>query len=119
MLTQVEYLELAKAYVALSNAHHVELIQSMFTKTSTYRSSSVGEYQGDVAISEMMQDFFTAFPDVHWQATEYEYQDTRVSFKFEMNATNAKTGEPLQRHGNESIEFDTIGRIRNLVVDAT
>ena len=119
MLTQVECLELAKAYVALSNAHRIELIKPMFSKTSIYRSSAVGEFQGDVAITEMMQKFFATFPDVHWQVAQYECRKARVSFEFEMNATNAKTGDQLRRHGNEIIEFDANGLIRELVVDAT
>jgi len=41
----------------------------MFSKTPTYRSSAVGEFQGDVEINDMMQQFFRNFPDVRWRLT--------------------------------------------------
>ena len=70
-MTATEALELARAYVALSNAHRVDLIGPMFATDAVYRSSAVGEYHGTQAIIEMMRSFFERFPDVFWQCGHY------------------------------------------------
>ena len=45
-MTDQELIELARAYVALSNAHHLELILAMFEEESIYTSSAVGQFKG-------------------------------------------------------------------------
>jgi hypothetical protein len=43
-MTEIEATELAHAYVALSNAHRVDLIGPMFADDAVYYSSAVGGY---------------------------------------------------------------------------
>lgn len=115
-MTKIEAIELAQAYVALSNAHRVELIVPMFSATAVYSSSVVGEFVGRGAIGKMMRGFFSSYPDAFWLAENYRYDNNRVTFDFSLQANAAATGEHLQRHGIERIEFDENGFIKKLEV---
>ena len=116
-MTARESIEVARAYVALSNAHRVDLIEPMLARRAVYRSSAVGEYLGREAILGMMRSFFSDFPDVGWQCGDFDYTDSIVSFEFVLRATSAKTGEAVQRAGHEHIEFDAAGLIRSIRVE--
>jgi len=116
-MTAVESIELAKAYVALSNAHRVELILPMFAAEAVYTSTAVGEFSGPIAIGDMMQGFFVRYPDVFWLAENYRFDNGKVTFDFGMQASAADSGEQLQRQGVERIEFDRRGLIRKLEVN--
>ena len=117
-MTAIESIELARAYVALSNAHRVELILPLFAADAVYTSSAVGEFVGPIAIGDMMQNFFARYPDVFWLTENYRYDNGRVSFDFGLQATAADSGEHLQRQGVEHIEFNRHGLIRRLEVNA-
>jgi hypothetical protein len=117
-MTKIESIELARAYVALSNAHRVELIVPMFASGAVYTSSAVGEFVGPIAIGNMMQGFFARYPDVFWLAENFRYDNGRVTFDFGLQANAADSGEHLQRQGIEHIEFDRHGLISRLEVNA-
>ena len=61
-MTETERIELAKAYVALSNAHRVDLIVPMFADDAVYWSTNVGEFRGARSIGEIMS-LVTGCPD--------------------------------------------------------
>ena len=65
-MTEIESIELARAYVALSNAHRVDLILPLFHAEAVYLSSAIGEFIGAQAIGTMMRGFFNSYPDVYW-----------------------------------------------------
>jgi hypothetical protein len=116
-MSETERIELAKAYVALSNAHRLEFILPMFADKATYHSPHVGEFEGRDAIGEMMANFFARFPDVRWNVLEYRCTEKGVArFKFEMFATEALTGKSIERRGAERIEFTDEGHISRLEV---
>jgi hypothetical protein len=115
-MTEIEISELARAYVALSNAHRVELIRPMFAADAIYHSSAVGEFQGVDAIIDMMRAFFTRYPDAFWLCENFRCEVDRVSFDFSLQASDAQSGAQLQRDGIERIEFDDQGMIIRLEV---
>jgi ketosteroid isomerase-like protein len=118
-LSQLEQIELAKAYVALSNAHALDFILPMFSDTARYQSSSVGEFDGREAIGEMMAGFFGRFPDVNWQVASFRHvEENRVEFDFSMTAREATTGNRIERGGLEQIEFNEEGFIERISVNA-
>lgn len=117
-MTAPEAIALAKAYVALSNAHRCDLIRPLFAADAVYRSSAVGEFHGVDAIIDMMTGFFARYPDVSWQCSEYHHSAERVSFNFELNAQDTPDGTPLRRGGIERIGFDRDGLIKLLEVQA-
>ena len=118
-MTESEAIELCRAYVALSNAHRVELILPMFSARAVYTSSALGEFVGPGAIGAMMQGFFSDYPDAFWLAENYRFDSNRVTFDFSLQANSATTGEHLQRQGIERIEFDKNGLIKKLEVKAS
>jgi len=118
-MTEIEISELARAYVALSNAHRVELIRPMFASDAIYHSSAVGEFEGVDAIVDMMRTFFERYPDVFWLCEHFHCEMNRVSFDFSLQASDAQSGAQLQRSGIERIEFDNQGLIIRLEVKAS
>jgi len=118
MLEKPEKVQLAKAYVALSNSHHLELVFGMFTEDAVYQSANVGEFTGLAEIKGMMNDFFAKFPDVHWDTRAFQcLEGGTVCFDFELLATNAQSGEQIRRSGSEEIVFNESGYISRLVVN--
>jgi len=117
-MTEIETIELSRAYVALSNSHRIGLILPMFSAGAVYTSSALGEFAGPGAIGEMMQEFFNAYPDAFWLAENYRFDKNRVTFDFSLQANAAISGEHLQRQGLERIEFDDHGLISKLEVKA-
>lgn len=118
-MTEIEAIELSRAYVALSNAHRVKLILPMFSNDAVYTSSALGEFAGLGAIGQMMQEFFNAYPDAFWLAENYRFDKSRVTFDFSLQANAAISGEHLQRQGLERIEFNDQGLISKLEVKAS
>jgi len=117
-MTETETIELARAYVALSNSHRLELIIPLFTDDAIYSSSAAGDYQGAKQIGEMMQGFFKHYPDVFSLCGNFAYDDRRVSFEFSLQAIDAENGTQLQRSGIERITYDDRGLIKKLEVNA-
>jgi len=117
-MTETETIELARAYVALSNSHRLELIVPLFAVDAHYSSSAVGEYQGQAAIGDMMREFFMRYPDVFWLCENFRFNDNRVSFDFSLQAIDAESGAHLQRSGIERIAYDDCGLIKKLEVKA-
>ena len=112
-----EQIALAQAYVALSNAHRVDLIRPMLADAVTYHSVNVGRFEGGDAIGEMMTGFFARFPDVAWDVGEYRCAgDGTVEFHFVMTATDADSGESIERAGLETIAFTDEGFISRIEV---
>jgi len=118
-MTEIEISELARAYVALSNAHRVELIGPMFAADAIYHSSAVGEFHGVDAIADMMRTFFTHYPDAFWRCEHFRCEASRVSFDFSLQASDAQSGAQMQRSGIERIEFNGQGLITRLEVKAS
>ncbi|TNF86880.1 MAG: nuclear transport factor 2 family protein [Gammaproteobacteria bacterium] len=116
-MTDTELIELARAYIALSNSHRVDLIMPMFAAGARYTSSAVGEHRGRAAIGDMMHGFFNRFPDAYWLTSDFSCSDHCVSFDFTMQATEADSGEGLERKGVERVEFTADGSIKKLTVE--
>jgi len=114
---RAEYIELAKAYVALSNAHQTGLVFAMFAETAQYQSSSVGEFHGKSAIEAMMESFFGQYGDVYWLVSDYSYTGSGlVEFNFFMTATDIESKEIIERKGLETIQFSSDGLISAIQV---
>jgi hypothetical protein len=117
-MSEIEIIELARAYIALSNSHRSELILPLFADDAVYSSSAVGEFRGPAAIGDMMRGFFTRYPDVFWLCQNFKSDGNRVSFDFSLQAIDAQSGFHLQRSGIERISYDDQGLIKKLEVKA-
>ncbi len=114
---QSEFIELAKAYVALSNAHALNLISNMFTDNAKYQSTRVGELSGKAEIGTMMGQFFTRYPDVFWSVNQYRYMAKgRIEFDFTLVANDAESGQLIESKGIEGIQFNHAGLIELIQV---
>ena len=112
-MTDIELTELAKAYVALSNSHRVDLVLQMFAAGAVYSSSLAGEYRGRAAIGDVTHSFFDKHPDVHLQAKNFRCADHRVSFEFTLTADDGQ----VRRHGVEHLDFTADGSIKKVTVE--
>lgn len=117
-MTQSAAIAWAKHYVALSNAHELAKIKSLFIPEATYCSAYFGEYRGRDAIHAMMQNFFRRFPDAHWEVPEYGSIDVdRAQFAFIMAGVDVfSSGEHVERHGLERIYFNRNRLIKRIEV---
>lgn len=116
-MTQSAAIAWAKHYVALSNTHELAKIKSLFIPKATYYSAYFGEYRGRDAIHAMMQNFFSRFPDAHWEVPGYCGIDIdRVEFAFIMTGMDVSSGEHVERHGLERIYFNRDGLIKRIEV---
>lgn len=116
-MTKTGTIAWATQYVALSNAHDLARIKSLFIPEATYYSAYFGEYHGKEAIYAMMQSFFSRFPDAHWEVPQYRgIGDEEVEFVFIMTGKDSSSGERVERHGLERIYFTPEGLIKRIEV---
>ncbi|WP_211825107.1 nuclear transport factor 2 family protein [Kistimonas asteriae] len=105
-MTETELIEMARAYVALSNAHQLELVLSLFAEDATYYSAYVGSFEGKAAIASMMEAFFNRYQDIYWQVEAYQYtEEGTIIFDFIRHATDSETGEFVEVAGREVVIF--------------
>ena len=110
--------DLARLYVERSNRHVLDEVFPLFDPEATYRSSQFGLFEGLVQIRDMMTGFFATYPDVHWTVDDYRAEsDDSASFEFTMRASNAETGQSVERRGLETITFTEEGLIRHVEVE--
>lgn len=118
-MTDTELIELAKAYVALSNSHRTDLMMQMFAAGARYTTTTGGVFRGRAAITDMTKGYFKRYPNAHLHATNYQCADDRVSFDFTMKADDASSGEAIEHSGNEQFEFTADGSIKKITVETT
>lgn len=105
-----ELIRKAESYVAASNDHDIARIRPLLASECSYRSAGVGQHDGVEAIMTMMQSFFAANPDVHWQAENYRWRSGHVVFDFVITlGANSSSGV-------EEIHFDEASAISRIVV---
>jgi len=110
-------LDLAVDYVAASNAHNVGEIADMLAPDAVYHSDRAGDHQGKESICHMMEGFFAEFPDVHWDVRDYILDgENGVTFQFFMTATEARSGQHIERQGMERIFFSFARKIARIDV---
>lgn len=105
-----ELIAKAEDYVGASNAHDIDRIRPMLAADCCYQSAGVGRHDGTDAIMAMMQSFFAANPDVHWQAQNYQRQADKVVFDFQIKLGTGTSA------GREEIHFNEAGKISRIVV---
>lgn len=100
----------ADSYVAASNDHDIARIRAMLAPECSYRSAGVGRHDGVEAIMIMMQAFFAANLDVHWQTDNYQRHPGHVVFDFVITLGG------ISSSGVEEIHFDEVDKISRIVV---
>ena len=118
-MTDSELIELTRAYVALSNAHRIDLIMPMFAAGASYISNTMGEHRRRAAIGDMLHGFFNRHPDSHLETDNYRCAEHCVSFDFKMTATAAEDGTTIERRGVQRFEFTADGLIKKISVESS
>ncbi len=118
-MTDIELIELTKAYVALSNAHRIDLIMQMFAAGARYTTTTGGVFRGRAAIADMTQGYFRRYPNAHLHTSNYQCADNSVSFDFTMKANDVDSGEEIEHSGNEQFEFTADGSIKKITVETS
>lgn len=97
MQNSQDYIAKAQSYVAASNAHDVAAIRAMLAEDCRYVSSGVGDHSSKEAILAMMQAFFSANSDVHWECSHYRLESHDcVVFDFAISFGSA-TAQGVER----------------------
>ncbi len=118
-MPETSAIDLATEYVAASNAHDLDSIADILAADGVYQSSKVGEHRGAKAICMMMEKFFAGYPDVQWKVKEYHSVGTAgAAFDFFMTATDAQSGERIERRGHERIFISSEQKIIRVEVEA-
>lgn len=107
-------IQLAKKYLALSNAHDVSGCIAMFAPNATYNSSAAGSFAGRDSIDVMMRSFFSARADIHWQVDSFAESGRTVAFDF--LATHSEAGKVVRRTGHEQLTFNSNDEIEHVEV---
>ena len=105
-------IEIAKAYVAASNAHDVTTIEPMLSVDAKYVSSGVGSHSGRDLIMSMMTGFFDQNPDVHWDCRDWALDsDDTAAFDFTITLPSGASS------GREWVSIDADGLITEIRVE--
>ncbi|MGI9483087.1 MAG: nuclear transport factor 2 family protein [Hyphomicrobiales bacterium] len=107
----------AREYVAASNAHDLGRVEALIAEGAVYDSSSAGFHSGKAAIRQMMDQFFEAFAELHWETYDWQKDgDDAWAFDFTMTGKNAETGAEIRRNGTERIWVGDDGLIHKVEV---
>ncbi|OLP58625.1 DUF4440 domain-containing protein [Xaviernesmea oryzae] len=102
---------------AAINALDFAAIEAAFAEEAVYSSGKVGGLQGKAAIMAAFRRYFAQYPD---QVAEDSLVEAVSPFAarsvWRLRATDAVTGAPLEREGEETITFDAEGRIVGVAV---
>ena len=116
-MKSTELTELAKAFVALSNAHRMDLVMGLFAAGARYSATSGNEHRGRAAIGDMLNKLRADYPDIYWQSDNFRCDDHRVSFDFTVRASATDDNPALERRGSEHIDYTADGAIKKIDVE--
>jgi len=109
---------LATRYHAAINALDFAVIEDFFTEDATYSSGGIGGLKGRADIMAAFRRYFSEYPDQVAEDSLVEpVSAVAVRSVWHLTATSTLTGARLQRQGEETITFDSEGRI--VSVDVT
>lgn len=108
----------AKRYLDAVNDLDFAVIEDFYAEDAVYGSGKVGGLKGRDAIMDAFRSYFETYPDQ--QAVDELIEAVSplaARAVWRLKATNAQTGEPLVRFGEETITFNAEGKI--VSVDVT
>ena len=107
----------AKRYLDAVNDLDFAVIEDFYAEDAVYGSVKVGGLKGREAILKAFRQYFETYPDQEAVDELIEaVSPLAARAVWRLNATNAQTGEPLVRFGEETITFNADGRIISVEV---
>ena len=106
-------IEVAKVYVAASNAHDLSAIEPMLSLNCEYQSSGVGNHVGRETILSMMKKFFADNPTVRWDAENWNTEGGQTAvfdFQFTLDSGSSTGREWITIDGNGLITQIRVAR---------
>lgn len=108
----MDVVERVRRYHAALNAYSRAVIEPLFAPDAEYHSPGVGVKRGRDEIMAAMDGYFTEYPDqVAVDDTIAALDERRVVCRWQLTATSRSTGEAMSRTGDETVTFDSEGRI--------
>ena len=107
----------AKRYLDAVNDLDFRVIEDFYAEDAVYGSVKVGGLKGRDAILAAFRTYFETYPDQ--QAVDELIEAVSplaARAVWRLKATNAQTGEPLIRFGEETITFNAEGKIVSVEV---
>lgn len=104
-------------YHAALEVQDLLAVQTCLAPHARYVSPGLGDVVGRDAIMESVRQYFMNYPDQ--QAFDEDVVATgprQARCRWRLQATNAKTGQVMRRHGTEVIDFDEAGLITAISV---
>lgn len=107
----------AKRYTDAVNDLDFAVIEDFYAEDAVYGSVKVGGLKGREAILKAFRQYFETYPDQEAVDELIEaVSPLAARAVWRLKATNAQTGEPLVRFGEETITFNADGRIISVEV---
>ncbi|MBA3040466.1 MAG: nuclear transport factor 2 family protein [Alphaproteobacteria bacterium] len=107
----------AKRYLDAVNDLDFAVIEDFYAEDAVYGSVKVGGLEGRDAILKAFRQYFKTYPDQQAVDELIEAVSPLAARSvWRLKATNAETGEPLIRFGEETITFNAEGKIISVVV---
>lgn len=107
----------AKRYLDAVNDLDFAVIEDFYAEDAVYGSVKVGGLKGREAILKAFRQYFETYPDQEAVDELIEaVSPLAARAVWRLKATNAQTGEPLVRFGEETITFNADGRIISVEV---
>jgi uncharacterized protein (TIGR02246 family) len=114
----IDIVGLMERYHAATNAQDYGALAGCFTETAVYVSDGVGGVlEGREAILAGFRAYFAEYGDqVARDELVEAISDRAVRSVWSLTATSSKTGEKLERSGEETAFFDRSGLIEKVIV---
>jgi ketosteroid isomerase-like protein len=105
------------AYHAALDAHDLDVVEALMAEDATYESAGIGVVIGRDAIISAMRKYFAAHTD-HKASDDFVEETSPVSASavWQLTATSNATGEKFLRRGEETVTFDSAGKVSRVVV---
>jgi SnoaL-like domain len=104
-------------YHAALDAHNVDLVETLMAANATYTSLAVGVMEGRDAIIAAMRKYFAAHSDHHaWDDVVKATGPFQAHAVWQLTATNNVTKEKYHRRGEETVTFDSAGKVLTVEV---
>lgn len=116
-MTTIDPCALAARFHHAINELDFATIEEFFAEDARYVSGKVGGLRGREEIMAAFRRYFDEYPDqVADDSLLEQVSPFAARAVWSLKATSSKTGAPLNRRGEETITFDSEGKIVNVDV---
>ncbi|MFO1034342.1 MAG: nuclear transport factor 2 family protein [Hyphomicrobiales bacterium] len=105
-------------YHAALEARDLASVAAMLAEDVVYESVGLGLVQGKANLLGSLASYFRDHPDHHAWDTDVKAEGPLEALAlWGLDATDPKTGDPIERHGSERVSFTASGLISRILVE--